>query len=51
MTDKKTILKKISEALNAGEREDAVAAVQKGIGPRTGSRSKFSKLSEKEWMK
>jgi 5-methyltetrahydrofolate--homocysteine methyltransferase len=31
MTDKKTILKKISEALNAGEREDAVAAVQKAL--------------------
>jgi len=31
MTDKKTILKKISESLNAGEREDAVEAVQKAL--------------------
>jgi len=31
MTDKSTILKKIGEALDAGEREDAVAAVQKAL--------------------
>ena len=31
MTVKNTILKKISEALNAGEREDAVAAVQRAL--------------------
>ncbi len=31
MTDKKTILKKISESLNAGEREDAAAAVQRAL--------------------
>jgi len=31
MTDKNTILKKISEALDAGEREDAVEAVQKAL--------------------
>ena len=31
MSEKSTILKKISEALDAGEREDAVAAVQKAL--------------------
>jgi 5-methyltetrahydrofolate--homocysteine methyltransferase len=31
MSEKNTILKKISEALDAGEREDAVAAVQKAL--------------------
>ena len=31
MTDENTILKRMSEALDAGEREDAVAAVQKAL--------------------
>ena len=31
MTDKSSVLTKIREALNAGEREDAVAAVQKAL--------------------
>ncbi len=36
MSEKSTILKQIRESLNAGEREDAIAAVQKALDHRLG---------------